>query len=559
MVLAGVRRPAAPGPAFRCPTGPLRTLSWSSHPVLGASFACRTPSVGRLHARTISRARGCRSRRRRRRDRAARGPNGAGKTTLLRLCAGLLPLRVGRGRSARCRSRGRPPLVPPGGRARRARDLLLRRPDRRREHPLRDPRRRATPPPTPTPRSSGSGSQRVANVAHGRLSQGQRRRLVARERARARAAAAAARRAARRPRRARPRGARRDRARRAGRGPHGDARVARARPRAAGSRRARCASSAGQVHAAAPRPAPSPSPGVGGARVSFLRDALLVAGKDLRIERRSRVALQQILPFGGIVVDDVRVRARLRPHARCPRRRPGLFWAAVLLAVLLAIGRSFAVEEANRRARRAAAVGARRRLDLPGQGRRGRGRAVPARGRARRGGGRALRRDACRVRWCCCSRRSPRPSGWPPPVRSTACWPAGLRARETLVPLLVLPAVTPVMLGATRRSPPRSTARPADAWPWVQLLAAFAVLAVAGGHGRVRAAAGGSVKRSVREAARFGATVVVARGHRGVRARGSRRPTPTRVDACGCSTSTSRRPGSRTSRSASPRSRRCCG
>ena len=37
----------------------------------------------------------------------------------------------------------------------------------------------------------------------------------------------------------------------------------------------------------------------------------------------------------------------------------------------------------------------------------------------------------------------------------------GVRARETLVPLLVLPAVTPVMLGGTRRSRPRSTASPA--------------------------------------------------------------------------------------------------
>ena len=32
--------------------------------------------------------------------------------------------------------------------------------------------------------------------------------------------------------------------------------------------------------------------------MNLLRDLLLVAGKDLRIERRSRVALQQILPFG---------------------------------------------------------------------------------------------------------------------------------------------------------------------------------------------------------------------------------------------------------------------
>jgi hypothetical protein len=32
--------------------------------------------------------------------------------------------------------------------------------------------------------------------------------------------------------------------------------------------------------------------------MSYFRDALLIAGKDLRIERRSKVALQQIVPFG---------------------------------------------------------------------------------------------------------------------------------------------------------------------------------------------------------------------------------------------------------------------
>ena len=57
----------------------------------------------------------------------------------------------------------------------------------------------------------------------------------------------------------------------------------------------------------------------------------------------------------------------------------------------------------------------------------------------------------------------------------------GLRARETLVPLLVLPAVTPVMLGATRSFQAALDGVPGDAWPWVQLLAAFAVLAVAAG------------------------------------------------------------------------------
>ena len=73
--------------------------------------------------------------------------------------------------------------------------------------------------------------------------------------------------------------------------------------------------------------------------MTFLRAALLIAGKDLRIERRSRVALQQILPFGGIVVllfafalDSDRV--------LLPRAAPGLFWIAVLLATLLASRRN---------------------------------------------------------------------------------------------------------------------------------------------------------------------------------------------------------------------------
>ena len=81
--------------------------------------------------------------------------------------------------------------------------------------------------------------------------------------------------------------------------------------------------------------------------MNVVRGALLVAAKDLRIERRSRVALQQILPFGGIVVM-LFAFALDSDRTLLPRAAPGLFWAAVLLATLLAVGRSFAVEEANR-------------------------------------------------------------------------------------------------------------------------------------------------------------------------------------------------------------------
>ena len=112
------------------------------------------------------------------------GPNGAGKTTLLRLCAGLLPLRAGEAEVLGVDLTVEPPPRAPGGRARRARDLLLRRPHRRRERALRGAVDRSHGVADADAALERVGLQRVANVAHGRLSQGQRRRLVARERAR---------------------------------------------------------------------------------------------------------------------------------------------------------------------------------------------------------------------------------------------------------------------------------------------------------------------------------------------------------------------------------------
>ena len=103
---------------------------------------------------------------------------------------------------------------------------------------------------------------------------------------------------------------------------------------------------------------------------------------------------------------------------------PGLFWAAVLLAVLLAVGRSFSIEEANR-ARdglrlsgldggsiflgKAAAVAVE--LFLLEVDRRARAVVVLYD---------VTVRGVDRAR---CARPWPRPSDSPPPVRSTACWP----------------------------------------------------------------------------------------------------------------------------------------
>jgi heme exporter protein B len=73
---------------------------------------------------------------------------------------------------------------------------------------------------------------------------------------------------------------------------------------------------------------------------------MLVAGKDLRIEARSRVTLYQVLPFGLIVV--LLFAFALDPsRGVLSRVAPGLFWVAVLLAALLAVSRSFAVETEN--------------------------------------------------------------------------------------------------------------------------------------------------------------------------------------------------------------------
>jgi heme exporter protein B len=213
--------------------------------------------------------------------------------------------------------------------------------------------------------------------------------------------------------------------------------------------------------------------------MTFLRDALLVAGKDLRIERRSRVALQQILPFGAIVVV-LFAFALDADRTLLTSAAPGLFWAAVLLAALLAVGRSFAVEEANR---------ARDGLRLSGLD----------------GGAMFLGKAAAiavelflleivlgvtvivlydvdingaLILLCAAVAAT---IGLAATGTVYGVLAGGLRARETLVPLLVLPAVAPVMLGGTRAFEAALDNTPGDAWPWVQLLCAFAVLIVAGG------------------------------------------------------------------------------
>ena len=61
---------------------------------------------------------------------------------------------------------------------------------------------------------------------------------------------------------------------------------------------------------------------------------------------------------------------------------------------------------------------------------------------------------------------------------------AGFTGRETLLPLLVLPIVAPVLIGATRAMESAlgtDGAVVSEGWPWIGLLAVFAVAFCAGG------------------------------------------------------------------------------
>jgi len=213
--------------------------------------------------------------------------------------------------------------------------------------------------------------------------------------------------------------------------------------------------------------------------MNLLQEAALVAGKDLRIEARARVTLQQVLPFGLIVL--LLFAFALDPDRGVLRRvAPGLFWVTVLLAALLAISRAYSVESEN------GAMDALRLSGLDPAGLfLGKAAAVVvelAVLEAVLAAGVVLLFDVGIA------------SVGPLVLASIAATvgvaatgtlygvlAAGLRVRETLVPVLLLPVVSPVLLGATRAWEAAIEGALSDAWPWIGLLSIFAVLYVAVG------------------------------------------------------------------------------
>lgn len=79
---------------------------------------------------------------------------------------------------------------------------------------------------------------------------------------------------------------------------------------------------------------------------SWIADARLVLGKDLLVEWRSRVTLNQIAPLGllTLVVFAFALDAN---QALLDQAAPGLFWVAVLFAGIITVQRSFTIESEN--------------------------------------------------------------------------------------------------------------------------------------------------------------------------------------------------------------------
>lgn len=211
----------------------------------------------------------------------------------------------------------------------------------------------------------------------------------------------------------------------------------------------------------------------------MFRDAALVAGKDLRIERRSRVTTQQIGPFAVLVL--VLFAFALDPdRGVLGRASAGLFWLTVVFCTVLAVQRSAAVEVADRGGDGLRLSG----LD-PGGIFLGKALAVAAQLIALEAVlavgvtvlyGTDLREPILLVATAILATAGLAAAG-----TAYAAVAAGLRVGTTLLPLLLLPVLAPVLLAATRAWEAGLAGVPSDAISWLQLLAAFAVLYVAVG------------------------------------------------------------------------------
>lgn len=210
-----------------------------------------------------------------------------------------------------------------------------------------------------------------------------------------------------------------------------------------------------------------------------MRDAWLIAAKDLRLEMRSRVALTQVLPYVFTVV----LLFGFAFNADSPtlqRVTPGLFWVTMLFASMLTVQRAFSVESAD---------GVRDALRLSGLDGSGifLGKAAAILAQL------AVIEVVLGVSVTVFYGRELRGIGVlfvTAVVASIAIaatgtlfgvMAAGLDLRETLLPLLFFPAIAPVLIAATQASDLALSGDSATGWKWTALLSLFAAVYTAFG------------------------------------------------------------------------------
>lgn len=216
---------------------------------------------------------------------------------------------------------------------------------------------------------------------------------------------------------------------------------------------------------------------------STVRVARVVAAKDLRIELRSRVVTNQVVPFAGLVM--VMFAFALDNDLTLERVAGGLVWLATLFSLFILVQRSFLIDTAD---------GALDALRVAGVDPRGIfvGKSVAL-------AAQLLILEVTLVGMAIVLYRvNVQPVSL---VLLVTCmiWAtiglafvgtlygglaAGMRGRETLLPLLLLPAVAPVLIGATKATEAAfgvGGVATSEGWPWVGLLAVFAVVFGFGG------------------------------------------------------------------------------
>ena len=217
--------------------------------------------------------------------------------------------------------------------------------------------------------------------------------------------------------------------------------------------------------------------------MSTSRIARAVAAKDLRIELRSRVVTNQVLPFSGLVM--IMFAFALDNDDVLQRVAGGLVWLATLFSLFILVQRTFALETSD---------GALDSLRVAGVNPQGIfiGKAVALFVQL------LVLESVLFVAAVVLYRVNVNGSGVVLLVTCVLCATAGLafvgtlyggltagaRGRETLLPLLLLPVVAPVLICATRAT--ESAFRSGgvtvgEGWPWVGVLAVFAAVFGLGG------------------------------------------------------------------------------